>query len=296
MRLSAGDQIWLCLLSLGVAFLDTVPLELQRRIVNRAIKEGNLRAIMMLALFYALVVLVQGLLKYASNMYRAWVSEHAVRTLRSHINAIENRHAGEAEQGVKVSMVLAESEPIGSFVGDSVSEPVLHAGILLGVTGYLIYLQPLIALVLAGVFVPQFIYIPLIQRIINKRAKTRISVLRQASAGVIQDETSVESQDARFERVFRINISVNGLKYGLNFLMNLSHHLGTAAILAVGGFLVLSGKTQVGTIVAFISGLSTVKDPWGDLVNWYQNLMVTDAKFRLLASTLNEGARAKPRL
>ena len=86
--------------------------------------------------------------------------------------------------------------------------------------------------------------------------------------------------------MFSINLSINRLKYGLNFLMNLSHQLGIVAILGIGGMLVLSGKTQVGTIVAFISGLGTIKDPWGDLVSWYQNMMVTNAKFRLVADTL----------
>lgn len=183
-------------------------------------------------------------------------------------------------------MVLAKSEPIGGFVGDAVSEPVLHAGLMISVTAYLIYLQPLISLVVAGVFLPQMVLVPLFQRMINKRAQQRITTLREASAGVLNEQDTDESQNQRFRRVFSINLSINRLKYGLNFLMNLSHQLGIVAILGIGGMLVLSGKTQVGTIVAFISGLGTVKDPWGDLVSWYQNMMVTNAKFRLVADTL----------
>lgn len=299
-RLSAGDQVWLCGLSIGVAVLDTVPLELQRRIVNRAIKEGQLHAILMLCALYAGTVILQGILKWISNMYRAWVSENAVRALRTYLNGIEPvadgpgaGHGEDAGQGVKVSMVLAESEPIGSFVGDSMSEPVLHAGLMLSVVAYLIYLQPMISLVIAGVFVPQVIFVPLFQRLINKRAQQRIRTLREASAGVLDDDTSQSRQNRLFQRVFSLNLSVNKLKYSLNFLMNLSHQLGVAAILAVGGALVLSGHTQVGTIVAFISGLSTVKDPWGDLVSWYQNLRVTGSKYQLLLDTLNKG-RALP--
>ena len=170
LRLSAGDQVWLCVLSIAVALLDTVPLELQRRIVNRAIKDGHLQTILTLCALYAGVVLAQGLMKFLSNMYRAWVGENAVRALRIHINAEDRVGSTEGKEGIKVSMVLAESEPIGGFVGDAVSEPVLHAGLMISVTAYLIYLQPLISLVVAGVFLPQMVLVPLFQRMINKRA------------------------------------------------------------------------------------------------------------------------------
>jgi len=43
-------------------------------------------------------------------------------------------------------------------------------------------------------------------------------------------------------------------KFSMTFLMNLMYHLGTIGILTVGSWLVLQGKTEVGTIVAFISG------------------------------------------
>ena len=44
----------------------------------------------------------------------------------------------------------------------------------------------LIALILLGVYVPQTIFVPLIQRAINRRAQARIATLREASAGVIE--------------------------------------------------------------------------------------------------------------
>nr|WP_157214129.1 MULTISPECIES: multidrug ABC transporter ATPase [Rhizobium] len=46
-------------------------------------------------------------------------------------------------EGVELSIIFAEAEPVGSFVGTSISEPLLQIGILVTVGGYLIYLQPL---------------------------------------------------------------------------------------------------------------------------------------------------------
>ncbi len=292
-RVSAGDQIWLCVLAVMVALLDTAPIEVQRRMVNHAIKESGLRSIVMLALTYAGIVLVQGMTKMLSNIYRSWVSEHAVRSLRSYINATEPaqgeapQHVDAGHQGTQISMIVAESEPIGAFMGESFSEPLLQGGVMVSVVGYLIYLQPFIALVLLAVYLPQAVFVPLMQRAINRRAQARIATLREASAGVIDgEETGVNHQEARFERVFELNMGVYKLKYSMNFLMNLCHQLGIAAILGLGGWFVVLGKIEIGTVVAFISGLGTVKDPWDDLTTWFQTMMVTRARYDLLTKTL----------
>jgi ABC-type bacteriocin/lantibiotic exporter with double-glycine peptidase domain len=131
--------------------------------------------------------------------------------------------------------------------------------------------------------------VPLMQRAINRRAQARIAVLREASASVIDQNgaaSASDDQEERFSRVFRLNMGVYKLKFVMNFLMNLSHKLGIAAILCIGGWFVVLGKTQIGTVVAFVSGLATVKDPWDDLATWYQTMMVTTARYELLNDTL----------
>lgn len=72
----------------------------------------------------------------------------------------------------------------------------------------------------------------------------------------------------------------------MNFLMNLTHHAGVAAALGIGGWFALSGRIEVGTVVAFISGLAKVNDPWGDLVNWFRDMTVTLVKYRLIAGAV----------
>ena len=51
----------------------------------------------------------------------------------------------------------------------------------------------------------------------------------------------------------------------MNYLMNLLYSLGVIGILAVGSWFVLQGRTEVGTIVAFISGLSRMNAHGGRL-------------------------------
>ena len=83
---------------------------------------------------YAGVVLLQGGTKLALNVYRGWVGERAIRDLRRRIHSVieapPTSSPGKEAQGIAVSMIVAEVEPIGGFVGESVSEPLLQASIL----------------------------------------------------------------------------------------------------------------------------------------------------------------------
>jgi ABC-type bacteriocin/lantibiotic exporter with double-glycine peptidase domain len=78
------------------------------------------------------------------------------------------------------------------------------------------------------------------------------------------------------------------LKYSMNFFMNLCTHLQVVAALLYGGWLVLNSQLEIGGVVALISGVSRLTDPWGDLVNYFRDISVTTVKYRLLASTVNQ--------
>ena len=95
-------------------------------------------------------------------------------------------------------------------------------------------------------------------------------------------------QARRIQQVFALNMGVFRLKFTMNFLMNLMHHIGVAAILAVGGWYAATGRIEIGTVVAFVSGLTKVNDPWGDIVNWFRDLTVNAVKYRLVADAIEQ--------
>jgi ABC-type multidrug transport system fused ATPase/permease subunit len=242
---------------------------------------------------------VQGGTKLVLNVYRGWVGERAIRDLRRRVHAVieaptTSSPAAEA-QGIAVSMIVAEVEPIGGFVGESVSEPLLQGGILLSVLAYLIHVDPWMALGAFALFVPQFLFVPLMQAAVNRRAGARIRVLRQLGIGVI-DQTNgrFRADEQRIDRVFALDMGIFRLKFTMNFLMNLCSHLQIISALLIGGWWVYTDRLEIGGVVAFISGISRLNDPWGDLVNYFRDLTVTQVKYRLLANAVNELARDRP--
>ena len=295
-HVSGWHQAGLACLSVVVFALSAAPLELQRRIVNDAIGKGAFEPILWLALAYAGVALAEGAFKLVLNVYRGWVSEHAVLHLRTYIFSLKSiapadGAAASAEtEGVDISMIISESVPIGGFVGISISEPLLQGGILVSVFGYLVYLQPAMALLCIAVFSPQLVFVPLIQRAVNRRAGERIQTLREVSGSIVAEAHGADAappvQEARIDHVFELNMGIYKLKYTMNFLMNLMHHLGVACALGVGGWYAVKGQIQVGTVVAFVSGLAKVNDPWGDLVNWYREMTEVRVRYQLVADAV----------
>jgi len=298
---SSVHQLLLLALTVAVFLIEIVPLELQRRIINNLVKDRPFGRVIILCAIYAGVVLVQGGTKLGLNVYRGWVGERAVRDLRRRIHSVIEAPAASSPaveaQGIAVAMIVAEVEPIGGFVGSSVSEPLLQGGILISVFAYLIHLDPWMALGAFALFVPQFFFVPLMQAAVKWRAGARIRVLRQLGIGVIdQNNGHFRADEQRIERAFALDMGIFRLKFTMNFLMNLCSHLQIVSALLIGGWWVFTDRLEVGGVVAFISGISRLNDPWGDLVNYFRDITVTQVKYRLLANAVNELARDRPDL
>ena len=287
-RFTGRHQIGLALLSAAVFALSAVPLELQRRIVNDAIKSGAVTTILWLAAAYAGVAVVEQILKLCLNVYRGWVSEASVRMLRQVIQK-QCQPTCEEETGTRAAMMLSEAEPIGGFVGISTSEPLLQGGILASVIIYMIWLEPWMALLGPASLVPQMVIVPLMQRAINRRAEARIKTLREVSSGIVGGGKPVSPrvERSRIERVFLLNMGIFKIKYSMNLFMNLMQYFAVAIALGVGGWFAVEGRLDVGTVVAVVSGLGKLKDPWGDVVNWARELSVVAVKYRLFADAAN---------
>jgi ABC-type bacteriocin/lantibiotic exporter with double-glycine peptidase domain len=291
---SGLHQLFLAVLAVAAFLLEFVPLELTRRIINDVAKHRDFHSVILLGVFYFAVIVIQGSTKLALNVYRGWVSERATRNLRNRILAMSETsptglHSLEAT-GTELSMVVAEAEPIGAFVSECLSEPLLQGGVLLCLLAYMVHVELGIAVVALALFVPQLIFVPVMQSAINWRTKTRVSILREVSTSVVgpHDKGAAYLEDSarRIERVFQLGMGIFRFKYTMNFLMNLCSHSQTIGILLVGGWYVYTDRLAIGGVVAFIAAVSRLNDPWGDLVNYFRDLSSTQVRYRLVAEAV----------
>jgi ABC-type bacteriocin/lantibiotic exporter with double-glycine peptidase domain len=290
-RESRRHQLWLCLLAGAVFPLTMAPLELQKRIVDHAIGDQNLDLLWLLGGVYFVVVLLQGGLKYALRWYRGLVGERAIRRLRARVRQAHDREAAgddnEAGRGESVSIVSTEVERVGGFIGESFSEPVLQIGIFISLLGYMLVVQTTIALVSLAFFVPQAIFVPLLQRVANRRAQRKVQLVRGlGELLVVPDRDQGASYRDGLDDVYRVRLQYYALKFLIKFLNNLLNQVAPISVLMVGGYLAIQGATTIGTVVAFISGFQRLADPSRELLAWYRLEAETRVQYRLIAKWL----------
>jgi len=296
-RATGKHQIVIALLTIAVFLLEIVPLEIQRRVINDLVKHREYRMTVVLCAAFLGAVLVQGGTKLILNVYRGWVGEWATRDLRHRVRMLSGSTSDASSTseatGIQASMVVSEVEPIGGFVGGAISEPLLEGGILCSVLAYMVHVDWRMGLSALALFVPQLIFVPLMQGAMNRRTKKRVKIIRRLSISVVGKsaaeavEADDQRDDERIDRVFHLNVGILKLKFTMNFLMNLSTQLQIIAALLVGGWMVHLGQLEVGGIVAFISGIGKLADPWGDLVNWFRDVNLNLVKYRLMRDAVD---------
>jgi ABC-type bacteriocin/lantibiotic exporter with double-glycine peptidase domain len=130
------------------------------------------------------------------------------------------------------------------------------------------------------------------QGAINRRAGARVWLLRQLSVSAVDAHAASADRDrsdgGRIDRVLHLNMGIFKLKFSMNFLMNFFSHLQVVAALLIGGWMVHTDQFEVGGVVAFISAVARLNDPWGDLVNYFRDLSITQVKFGLVADRVNQ--------
>ncbi len=290
-KVSGPQQVRLCLLTLLLFPLSLVPLELQRRIINSALAQVDISVLVVLGAVYLGVLLFAGALKYVRNLYLGRVSEGVIRRLRTRVSGVLARDEDPEEFGARVSMIAAETEQLGGFVGEAVAQPLLSAGILLSVAGYMLWTEPQVALVAFAFFVPSLLVAPWLQERINRYGKQRTEMLRELSQDVVVDEghekdKRVDGFKDLIERIYAVRVRLYAVKFFAKFLNNFLGHLGVLAVLVYGGMMVIEGRTDIGVVVAFISGFERIIEPARELLNFYRQQSQMRVQYGLIRGSL----------
>jgi ABC-type multidrug transport system fused ATPase/permease subunit len=294
-RTSRSRQIAICLLTMLLPPLYTIPLELQRRIVDDALIQRNLNLLAALAGAYFAIVCLEGGLKYLLNMLKGTAAETIARDIRLRIvkKVRSVRHqsgkaAADLDAGTIVSMLAAETEDLSGFSGEAFGRPLLAATTILYVGAYLLWVEPAIAMLAIMIYLPQAVIVPLTQRTINRLARLRIQMVRNLGHFSIRSQTrrTAAVGSTLINRIFRLRIWIYLRKFALAALGNFLDDLGKIIVLTVGGYLVIQGRTEVSTLVVFMSGLSRIADPWDELINFYRSVSNTAVMYDMIRNRL----------
>lgn len=273
-------------------------LELPKRIINDAIgaatpvvdfygyQLSQVAFLGVLCTIFLLSVLAHGLVKMRINTMKGILSERMLRRLRyqliSRILLFPQPYFERVSQGELVSMVTAESEPMGGLMGDALSQPVLQAGQMLTILGFL-FLQSFWFGLAACALIPlQAWLIPKLQRQINLLNKKRIQEVRLLAGEISESAAGVRALRAnggwryrmaqithRLGRLFEIRFEIYQKKFFMKFLNNFISQLTPFFFLSIGGYLVLQGSVSLGALVAALAAYKDLSSPWKELLAYY---------------------------
>lgn len=308
-KYSARDQVTLICLSLVALPFLYLTFELPKRIVNEALatstvfpKEilgaalGQVDYLILLCGMFLGLVLVNGGLKYFSSTYRYRVGDQLLRRLR--YGLVENllrfptKRLKDQPAGQVVSMVAAETSPLGLFMSEAFTVPTVALGTLVTVLLFIFLQDWMMGLAALALYPVQIWLVPKIQNRINDLQRNQAKTVRGISDHVgelIVGAPEIHGHDtAQFElasitkrlrKYYELNVQISSARYFVNILNQFFSQLTPFFFLLIGGYLVIQGEFSLGSLVAVLAAHKDMYAPWKDLIDYYQKAQDARVKY-----------------
>ncbi|MEM7523515.1 MAG: ABC transporter ATP-binding protein, partial [Pseudomonadota bacterium] len=248
---------------------------------------------------FLLLVGVNGFIKMKVNTFKGVIAERTLEKLRYQLIErtlrFPRRQFQRVSQGELVSMVTAEVEPLGGYIGDAVAQPLYQGGMMLTIIVFVFVQNPLLGLAAVSLIPVQAYVIPKLQVKVNALNKERVRRIRglseeisEAVAGVdelrAQGATvfSMSRFAAHLAELFTIRLEIFKTKFLMKFLNNFIGQLTPFLFFAVGGYLVIQGELLVGALIAGLAAYERLDAPWRELLSHYQQLQDARTRYALL--------------
>ncbi len=288
----------LVLIAVGIA-ARVFPLEMQKRIVNQAIGLGRVNLLFLYCgLYLAAVILASGI-KFFINVIQTYLGQETLARLRkelyAHILTLPMSFFRRTSSGMVVSSLVTEVVSAGELVGQAIAVPVNNILTLLAFTGYMFYLNPLLAGLSLTIYPFILFAIPVLQRRVNAENKKRVDATRTLSSKIgetisgiheVHGNGSYHIENRRFgeivQQLLRVRVRWNIYRFAIKVLNNLFQNMGPFILFIVGGYLAISGRFDLGALVAFLSAYEKLYDPWKELMEFYQTYQDATVSYRRL--------------
>lgn len=250
----------------------------------------------LLCAVFLLLMTINQAFKYVINVYGGITGERMLRRLRYDLYSRTLRFPlaqfRKTSAGEIITMITAEVEPLGGFVGDAIKLPVFQGGYLLVILTFLLVQNWIMAVAAIALYPLQFYLIPKLQRKVNSFGKERVRLVRRLSdrigesvAGVQEirthDTAALERAvfSHRLDAIYRIRRDIFVWKFIIKFVNNSINQLGPFFFYSIGGYLVIKGSLEIGTLIAAIGAHKDLAAPWKELLNYYQQREDARIKF-----------------
>ncbi|MDW8470054.1 MAG: ABC transporter ATP-binding protein [Burkholderiales bacterium] len=249
-----------------------------------------------LTLAFLALIVVGGLLKYQINTLKGWMGERMLRRLRyaliDRILRFPLARFRRVKSAELASMIKDEVEPLGGFIGEALVTPLFLGGQALTALFFIMVQHLYLGSIALAVVLVQAFVIPRLRRRILALSKERQLAARalagriaEVADGAVEihanDTSNYERAEisARLARIFRIRFEIYQRKFMVKFLNNFLSQLAPFFFYLVGGYLVIVGRLDIGTLVAVIAAYKDLPSPVKELIDWDQQRLDVQLKY-----------------
>ena len=290
-------QILLLVIILIMVALRVLPLEMQKRIVNHAIKLKDVDLLILYCMLYLVAIVSASVLKMAANALQTYIGQRALANMRKalyhHIITLPLHFFRKTQPGMVVTALVTELATAGDFVGVALAGPVTSILTLVAFAVYLFWLNPLLAAVSMVTYPIVLFLVPLLQKRANRANKQRVDATREMSSAIgetitgiheVQSNGSFSIENRRFDRIvdqlFKIRMTWTLYRYAVKVTNNFFNNLSPFIVFILGGYLAMHGRLELGSMVAFLSAQERVAEPWKELLDNYQTFQDASVRYR----------------
>lgn len=273
---SARQQIMAALLAISASLIGLVPIELQRRIIDNAIRDSDIDLLYLLGGLFIFVVLLQQVIKSVRRLYQAWLIESVAKALRNFFyKGVSDGDLGpnpspddsKDASGTRVTVLGTEIDKLSGFLGEGPSNAAANIATLAGTLAYTFWMAPKIALIGLLLLTPQIIIAPLMQKRVNRLMSERLSMLRSFGQKMADMEDDVPEEVGT---LYRNRLIMTLWKALMKAALNIANQLAPLGILMIGGYYVIQGQATLGVVISFTAAFNRMSDPARELLTFYR--------------------------
>ncbi len=266
-----------------------------------------------LSLTFLLLVLINGGFKLQINTMKGRLGERMLRRLRfelfDRVLRFPLPQFRKVKQAEIATMINNEVEPLGGFIGDAFVQPAFLGGQALTALVFIVAQSFYLGMVTIAVLLLQILVIPPLRRPVLRLGKERQLTARQLAGRIaecvdgaptvhVHDTSNYERADIadRLGRIFDIRFRLYQLKFAVKFLNNLLAQLTPFLFYLIGGYLAITGRLDIGGLVAVIAAYKDLPGPIKELLDWYQQLQDVQIKYEQVVEQFNPDGMLPPAL
>ena len=257
---------------------------------------GRFALLFDLSAVFLFFVLVNGAFKYWINVAKGALGERMLRRMRFELFALVLRFTPDALRTVKSSetatIVKDEVEPIGGFIGDAFITPAFLGTQALTALVFIMVQNIWLGLLAAAVIGVQFVVIPRLRRELLRLGKRRQLASRRLAGRVSEVMDGIEAVHVhnavsweraeighRLYELFDLRYQIYQRKFVVKFLNNLLAQVTPFLFYAIGGYFALTGRLDIGQLVAVVGAYRELPPPLKELIDWDQQRLDVQVKY-----------------